>query len=417
MCREETREAIFGSCQMRLLQGVSEHIFESTLATYDPYDLWKSELGVLLKKLYYRYGVIVFPIIAPLVLSDLYAPKLIRNRIKKSEFPIVRALAVLCALNLYECTGDRKYIGYAKSSAKWLIHHRIPGFEGSCWGHNMQWMSKNGYYSPSTPFITITPYCVEALLKYYDVTADEEAFKFGISSVHYLEKNLKVCLDEVDKLALSYGPCQERRIVINANSYAMMMYSMLAGRLPMQKDILLGQAQRIFNFIKSRQKSDGSWLYYDDNEKGNFVDCLHSCFILKNLLKYKHYSGVKVSDIVDRGLEYILKKLMDYNFLLVKKFSIQSYPSVVKFDLYDQAELLNVLLMTDKLDLAKLLIDSIMKYFHLSSNNSFGCQIDIFGRLNKMTYLRWGVMPLLYVLSECHTYVKDCDDFFSKSII
>jgi len=384
-----------------------DHILNGNLATYDPYDLWATRFGLWLKRLYYRYGKITTPIVAPVTVLDTYAPQLARRLLRPKEYPIVRALAVLTALNLYELNSDDKYLEQSRDSVAWLMKNRCPGYHGACWGLNIPWMTKTGFLSASTPFITNTPYCVEALLKYADLTNDQQVRAVALSSLDFMENDLKVLLDGQDKLALSYGPGYESRIVINANSYAMMMYAMLAERMKEKRELLLDKATRIFNYIKSRQNSDGSWYYYDDKSRGNFIDCFHSCFILKNLIKYGRYSGVDVSPLVTKGLAYILDNLVDSKHFLARRFSISANPSLVKFDLYDQAELLNVLCMTDNKSAAVRLHDSILKNFYIPRKGTFGYQIDVFGRLNKMTYLRWAVMPMVYALSAYYRFMDD----------
>jgi len=377
-----------------------EHFFGENLATYDPYDLWRTKLGIWLKKIYYRNGKIAIPIVAPFSILDAYAPKLIRIFLKPREYPMVRAFATLIALNLYELTSNNKYLELANQSVKWLIENQSPGYHGACWGLNIPWMTKTGYLPNLTPYITNTPYCVEALLKFADITRNNKLKELALSSLDFINNDLKVLVNNPYELALSYGPGYERRIVINANSYAMMMYAMFADRMPDKKPVLLEKAIRLFNFIKSQQNNDGSWFYYADKQKGNFIDCFHSCFILKNLVKFSNFSEINVWPIVNKGLDYILRHFLDSKWFLARRFTVYPYPSLIKFDLYDQAELLNILLIVGRKSLAKKLHDSIIKNFYIPSKVAFGHQIDIFGRLNKMRYLRWAVMPMVYVLSE-----------------
>jgi len=376
------------------------------LKTFDPYDLWKTRLGLKLKKLYYGKGKIAIPLVAPFYLLDAFAPRLVRLFISPQEYPIVRALAVLAALNFYEMTSDRKYLDLAACSVDWLITNRSPGYASACWGLNMRWMTKTGYSPAETPFVTHTPYCVEALLKFHDVTKDEKARDVALSSLEFIENHLRKLIDEPRRLALSYGPSFGSRIVINGNSYAMMMYALLAERLPGQRDMLREKALRLFNFLKTSQNPDGSWLYYADNEEGNFIDCFHSCFVLKNILKSGKRLGVDISDTVDRGLEYVLENFLDGKFFLARRFSLSANPSLTKFDLYDQSELLNVLLLAGRTALAERLYASIMKHFYIPAKGTFGSQIDLFGILHRMTYLRWAVMPMIYTLSVYYKVIE-----------
>jgi len=378
-----------------------DHLLGPDLTTYDPYDLWKTKLGQWLKRMYYQKGLVAAPLVAPFFLLDLYAPRLVRAFIAPQEFPVVRAMAAMAALNFHDLDPDPRYLELAQASADWLIDNPSPGYHGACWGINFPWMAKDGFAPPTTPYITNTPYCVEALLRCFDATQKTRYYDAAVSSLGYLEQDLAVLLDQPDQLALSYGPGPEDRIVINANSYAMMLYALLASRIPAQQQPLQHKARRLFNFVASAQQEDGSWLYYSDSQRsGNFIDCFHSCFILKNLMKFGKLTGTDVSSIVDRGLDHVSGNFIDPRSNLAQRFTLSANPSLAKFDLYDQAELLNVLLQRGRLDAAERLFEAVMKYFYLPEVGSFGYQIDRFGLLNKMTYLRWAVMPMVLALSE-----------------
>ncbi|HBG07393.1 MAG: hypothetical protein A2075_01060 [Geobacteraceae bacterium GWC2_58_44] len=377
-----------------------DHLLGPDLSTQDPYDLWKTKLGLWLRRMYYQNGLIAVPLVAPFFLLDAYAPRVVRAFIGPQEYPTVRAMAVLAALNLHQINPDPKYLSLAEESAGWLLEHQSPGYHGACWGLNFPWMTKGGYYPPTTPFITHTPYCVEALFKCFDATRKEKYYSTAVSTLNFLEVDLHILFQSSDKMAMGYGPGMESRIVVNANSYAMMLYALLATRMPENRDALLEKAGRLFNYVTAAQNADGSWFYYNDSEKGNFIDCFHSCFVMKNLIKYGRYTGVDLLSIVDKGLDYVLGNFVDPDYNLARRFTVSANPSFVKFDLYDQAELLNVLLLRGRQEDAEKLLQAVMKHFYLPDRRSFGYQIDIFGLLNKMSYLRWAVMPMTLVLSE-----------------
>ena len=395
------------ACTMNTFLDKIQPLLGPDLTTYDPYDLWKTRLGLWLKKIYYEKGRITTPLVAPFFILDAYAPGLIRAFINPQEYPIVRAFAVMSALNFHELTSDEKYLDLACNSAQWLVNNRIEGYHGACWGINFPWMTKTGYYSPTTPFITHTPYCVEALLKFSDVINDKKSLETALSSLGFLENDLSILLDDSNKMAVSYGPGHDSRIVINANSYAMMLYALLASRLSGKQDSLINKANRIYNFVVSGQNGDGSWFYYNDKESGNFIDCFHSCFVMKNLVKYGELTKTDVAAIVNKGLSYLLENFMDDDFYLARRFSVSANPSLTKFDLYDQAELLNLVIILGRIDLAKKLYGSIIKYFYIPSMGAFGSQINNFGKLNKIKYLRWAVMPMVYVLSEYRKVIEE----------
>jgi hypothetical protein len=377
-----------------------DHLLGPNLATYDPYDLWKTKFGLWLRRLYYRNGLLAAPLVAPFFLLDAYAPRVVRAFINPQEYPTVRAMAVMAALNLYETDPDPKFLGLAEISADWLVANQSPGYHGACWGLNFPWMTKGGYCPSTTPFITHTPYCVEALFKCFDATGKAAYYDTAVSALDFLEKDMSILWEDAEKMAMGYGPGYERRIVINANSYAMMLYALFSERIPQDGDALVLKAMRLFNFVVSSQKADGSWFYYHEADKGNFIDCFHSCFVMKNLIKFGKLAGMQVMPIVEKGLNYLYENFVDRDYGLARRFSVSANPSLAKFDLYDQAELLNVLLLLRRMEDAERLLEAVMKYFYLPARRNFGYQIDKFGLFNRMSYLRWAVMPMVLVLSE-----------------
>ena len=102
------------------------------------------------------------------------------------------------------------------------------------------------------------------------------------------------------------------------------------------------------------------------------------------------------SQIIKLGYSYILNSFYDSKIGLFKRFSISNKPSLVQYDLYDNAELLQ---------LAKLLGDSgtVLKLERaikrkFCKGEDVYSNIDLFGfKRNKNTY-RWAVMP--YILAK-----------------
>ena len=162
--------------------------------------------------------MIAAPLVAPFFLLDAYAPRVVRAFIGPQEYPTVRAMATMAALNLYQINPDPNYLSLAQASANWLVEHKSPGYHGACWGLNFPWMTKGGYYPPSTPFITHTPYCVEALFRCFDATGERRYYDTALSTLDFLEVDLQVIYRDGDRIAMGYGPGNEHRVVVNADA-------------------------------------------------------------------------------------------------------------------------------------------------------------------------------------------------------
>jgi hypothetical protein len=90
--------------------------------------------------------------------------------------------------------------------------------------------------------------------------------------------------------------------------------------------------------------------------------------------------------------------MLDTRHFLFKRFSVKNKPSIVKFDLYDNAEMLNLALLLGDRCVADKLIASIDRNFRAGTD--IYSQIDLFGVRRSRNTLRWAVMPYLYALSQ-----------------
>jgi len=376
---------------------IGKHILNDN-ATFDLYDIWKDGIGLYVKKMYYKTPFFVTPFAAMLTVFDFFVNNKLRIGYTKQEYPIVRAQAALTLINTYKKTNKQEYLNAAKGHLDWLINNSSRGYSNPCWGVNFTWASKNGVYDANTPYITITPYVIEALVSFQNITKDYSFENIITGSKSFIYKDLKKQIDNDKYLAFSYAPVVEPRIVINANSYALLNLSILYKCNPteeLRKDII-----RVVSFLKNEQRSDGSWLYYADMQEGNFIDCFHSCFILKNLIKSSKMLDfdIDAAAYIKNGWSYIKNHFYDGSIGLFKRFSITDKKGLVKFDLYDNAEALGICLLLGDKELTQKLKTSIDSKF-VSGEDIYSI-IDVFGAKRNRNHLRWATMPYLLALSD-----------------
>ena len=89
---------------------------------------------------------------------------------------------------------------------------------------------------------------------------------------------------------------------------------------------------------------------------------------------------------------------MDPNRKLFKRFSVTDRLSPVKYDLYDNAEMLNLAIMFRDDTLTEVLSASIKRNF-VSGDNIYSHIVYPNLKVNKNT-LRWAVLPYLYAHSK-----------------
>lgn len=375
---------------------IEKYLLRDDLSTYDPYDIWKTSLGIKVKQLYYKNKYLGLVPAGILTIYDLYLNNNFRFGYKKQEYPIVRAQACLALLNLYKNKPKEIYLEYAKKHIDWLLKNSSKGYSGYCWGTGFKIViSDKLIYDESVPFSTNSPYILEALYKYFQITKDDYILEIIKSIYQFYEQDIIVLKEDSNILITSYGPFEDR-IVTNAVSYTMFAYSIFYNILE-EKDYIRSKIQKMMNFIVSVQGKDGSWLYapYDEN---SFIDCFHSAFVLKNIIKTSKSIDLELNNkIVQRGYRYIKDNFYDTTHELFKRFSISNKPSLVKFDLYDNAEMLYLSKLIQDTKLSENIENNIAENFH--ANENIFSVVELLGTKKNKNTLRWAIMPYLLAKS------------------
>ncbi|MBN2475608.1 MAG: hypothetical protein JXB62_13430 [Pirellulales bacterium] len=377
-----------------------EHFcLRADLSTYDPYDIWKTRLGYAVKDFYNCHRVAGLPSAATLALFDNCINNRRRMFYSRLEYPVVRAMAALALLSLYRKSADRRHLDGARRHLDWLVVncHR--------WQHGIGWglpfahaVSKTVRYGPNTPFSTITPYCLEAMVE-FEKRSGTSQFRQVVEGIYpFFERDLVVMEDGGDYLITSYGPLRDR-IVVNAVSYTMYSYALL---LPYLSEAESARARhrirKLYRFVQMTQQDDGSW-YYCPNDKGSFIDCFHSCIVLKNVIKTNALVALEeAASVVESGYAYLQKQLLDPRWGLFRRFAVANKRGLVRFDLYDNAEMLNLAALREDLPLAERLAASVRTHF--CEGRDVYSQIDLGCRKRSKNTLRWAVMPYVYAVSQ-----------------
>lgn len=378
---------------------IEQFLLTDNLETYDPYDVWKTAFGSRVKQRYYKNKYLGLLPAGALTLFDLYVNNQKRKFYQKQAYPITVAQAVLTLLNLYKKEPKYSYLRYAKQHLDWLLANSCQGYHGYCWGMNYDWVyTATESYDKNTPFSTHTPYPLEAMIAYYNITKDPDLIQPIKSVFLFLEKELQIMLESQEALILSYGVHQDR-IVTNANAYSMYMYALLLPFFPEHQGYIEQKIQKLYYFLDAIQNKNGSWLYapYDDD---SFIDCFHSAFVLKNILKTNKIVQLKDSELlVQKGYRYLLKHFLNPKRMLFKRFSKANKLSLVKFDLYDNAEMLNLAILLEDSSMIEALTKSIQTTF-VKKEGEIASMIDLLNRPKNINHLRWATLPYLYALSQ-----------------
>ena len=185
-------------------------------------------------------------------------------------------------MNEYEKTKNNKALKFARSHIEWLKVNSAKYSANASWGVNFKLaIDKNLEYPSETGYSTVTPYILEALVKYTQLTKDKQYITLIESIYRFIDEDLKIMYSTENEEAKSYGPLRDR-IVTNSNSYTMYSYALMLD-FTMETNYTKQKILKLYNFISNQQKEDGSWLY-EPFSKQSFIDCFHTCFILKNII-------------------------------------------------------------------------------------------------------------------------------------
>lgn len=367
----------------------------------DPYDLWATPIGLAVRQEYYQ-GRLLGKLGAVTVgLADWWLPGLSRAWFAPRGYihPITLAYRALLRAEdgpLAENAARALLAGLDQSATR--------GYGGVAWGLNMPWMSKNGLYGPEIPFVTHTPYVLEALLALAACKAvRESAMALFHDSWGFLHA-LRVMEQGPETLALSYGPVEEPRIVVNAQAYAAFCFGLHAEHgLSERREQARAMANALVTWVIRHQAADGSWHYYADDLPGNFIDGFHTCFVLKNLLRTPH-DVVGVVEVIERGWGFLRERFIDPESGLCRRFVVKANRDPFVWDLYDQAEYLGLLVDFGLLEEAMLFRERVVAHFR--RGDVWWCRIDFLGRRWGRGFLRWGILPFQYQEARLERAIK-----------
>jgi len=370
-------------------------------AGHDPYDLWATDFGVRVRRLYYRYGKAAAPLALPLMAADRVFPSLARRGIEKKRYAMSHAHLILGMTDLAAAGIDSEHnIRAASSLGNELKELSIAGYSGDCWGYPFDWENRRGHWPKGTPFITVTPYGFEAYIALYEATGDTNWLNRARSVAEFAKKDLNDTPRRNDGAASSYSPL-DKSLVINASAYRAFVLS-AAGKIFDDIDAR-EYAAKLVRFILDSQNDDGSWLYALEEPGDDFIDHFHTCFVLKCLSKIYHSTGSgEVIAAIEKGYEYYANALF-YHDGLPKPFSKGGDRSL-KYALYDMAEAMNLAaILKDTIDGALdrgVRIGRFVKAEMQLKDGHFATSVDRLGRRNDIAFIRWPQAQLFHAFAS-----------------
>ena len=275
------------------------------------------------------------------------------------RFPIADAHYAMGFAFLYEATRDSSQLENAIHFLTELKKSRCHEFKEYCWGYPFNWVTRNGTIKEQTPLITTTPYCYEAFLQVFELTAQDE-WKVVLESIaRHAAADIKDFRTSEKSSSCSYTPFDAGG-VINAAAYRAFLLTS-ASQVFCNEDYWK-IAERNLNFVLENQNPDGSWFYAVDGVR-DFIDHYHTCFVMKALAKIHALTGHPASlEALSKGVKYYLENLFSEDGL-PKPFSKAPRLTVYKRELYDWAECINLcLLLRDRFPALERTLEKVVQH-------------------------------------------------------
>jgi hypothetical protein len=305
--------------------------------SHDPYDLWAWRPGMRAKRRYYGGGVSGVLAASPVVALDTLLPAARKLISSPHRYPIADAHFAIGFLRLAEA-GDARAPARAQRFLTVLQRTRCPGFDDYCWGYPFHWETRGGPIPAGIPLMTTVPYAYEAYERGYEQTGEPAYLRVMESVATFAAERIAVS-PVAGGTAAAYTPF-DHSTVVNASAYRGFLLASAGRRFG--RPGWTGAADRNIAFVLGVQRADGSWPYAAPPADEPFVDNIHTCMVLKNLVKYWHITDRdEVLAGIRRGYEFYRRRLLDEQGQPVP-FAVKPRLTLVRRDLYDHAEGINL---------------------------------------------------------------------------
>ncbi len=171
------------------------------------------------------------------------------------------------------------------------------------WGYPFPWQAVAFLQPPHYPTVVATSFVVDA----FAAARHEAAAVVLEAAARFVEESLH-CHRDDQGVCFSYSP-RDRSRVYNASLFAARVLARAAGAGGPAADRRAGLAAAAVDWVVSRQRADGAWLY-GEAAHWNWIDGLHTGFVLETIGFVSEALGADRWDgAVERGLDWYRKNL------------------------------------------------------------------------------------------------------------
>lgn len=309
--------------------------------------------------------------------------------------------------NLYQLAkdGDTAYglpselMDKINELANLLLQMQTPGYSGACWGYNFDWQARRLFLFPKeTPTVVATSFCVEALIKTYEITKKDTYLKTAVSAAEFVMNDLNRT-PHPGGFLFSYSPFKGNNTVYNASLLGAKTLS-LAYRYT-KNDAYKITAQQAVNAACQGQEEDGSWIYGLLSVQ-SWKDSFHTGYNLDAIQAYQNNTGdLSFQDNINKGFDYYIKNFFETDGT-PKYYHNKTYP----IDIHCPAQLFVTLSKLNRFYENKKLAEKVMDWSVANMQDKKGYfyyQLKK-GISSKISYMRWSNAFMFHAMS---CYVKE----------
>ena len=265
-----------------------------------------------------------------------------------------------------------------------LLKMQNSDYSGACWGYNFDWQARRLFLFPkNTPTVVATSFCVDGLLKAYEITENEEYFQVAKSSANFVLDDLNRT-DFKNGFLFSYSPLNGNNTVFNA--------SLLGAKTLCQiyrytkEEHLKETAAKTISACCDAQAEDGSWVY-GMLAVQNWIDSFHTGYNLEAIQCYEDATGdLRFQKHLEKGLEFYLD-----TFFLADGTPKYYHDRTFPIDIHCPGQLFVTLSKTNTFSENKVMAAKVLKWTIRNMQDSEGYfyyQLKK-GISSKISYMRW----------------------------
>lgn len=257
-------------------------------------------------------------------------------------------------------------------------------YSGSCWGYNFDWQARRLFLFPKNlPTVVATSFCVEALLKAYEITKNATYLEVCKSATKFILHDLNRS-DFKSGFLFSYSPLNGNNTVFNASLLGAKVLSQVYKYT--NESELKETALQTIKACCEAQNSDGSWVY-GMLPVQSWIDSFHTGYNLMAIQAYQDNTGDRQFQInLDKGKDYYIDRF----FLsdgMPKYYHNKTYP----IDIHCPGQLFVTLSKMNIFDQEKELAEKVLNWTidNMQDKKGYFYYQLKKGISSKISYMRW----------------------------